>query len=286
MTDGILGLTLQEVLGGSVAVPACDATASRQRLGRSSMVAGGVASLAVGAILGGVLRGIPVALQPPATAAAAGSISPLYRHALGSVTEAVARSLEVPRAAHPHVTAPAPVTRSATSASPSPATGGAADGVGTLPLPGTVPVGSGGSSVLSVPALPVPGLGAGATSSPVRSTTAVSAPTCSPCQALSPATSALQHVGSSVAPVGGIVSAVVGTVAGTVGAGAVGNASQGLSTSGAGILGSSSFSGVPGPGGTAGGGLVPGTGAIEQTASAVPVMGDAVSSTGTLLSGF
>ncbi|MDA8268646.1 MAG: hypothetical protein M0Z63_12130 [Actinomycetota bacterium] len=288
MTDGILGLTLQEVLGGSVAVPADAAAVHRRWLGRSSMVVGGVASLAVGAILGGVLEGIPVVLQPPATAAGAGSISPLHRHALGSVADTAARALAVPAAAHPHVTTPAPVTRSATSASPSPATGGAADGVGTPPVVSSVPNGSGGGSVLSEPALPVPGLGTGATSSPARSTTAGSASACSPCQAAAPVTSTLLQAVSTIPVVGGILSGVVGTVG--TGTGTLGTATQGLVSNGAGLPGSSSLAGVSGSAGTAGGGLAQVARAPQQTAGTVPAVGgvisSAVSGAGTLLGGF
>lgn len=240
----------------------------RRWLRRGGVVVGSAASLAVGAVLGGVFEGIPV-LFPPAAPASHG---PRLAASGGGWRELpVALSdAELPAAPPPR---PTPVVATGTAVpgdvgtvqSPPPPAAGPTSSLppaptGTLPSP-SVPV-------------PLPSTGAPASGSSTGSS-------CSACSTLQQTTAPLQSGLGAIPAVGGTLSGAVGTVTSTAGGlvqtatqvlgGSTGTSSTGTSSTGTqstgtgstgtGSSGTSSSTTSSGTGGSGTTVAVPGTGA-------------------------
>jgi hypothetical protein len=236
---------------GAVAAAALDDTAAvspaRRWLSRSGIVGGSAISLAVGAVLGGVLEGVPHLLAPPA---ASGSFP--VAGAGGGSAQAPAQ-LAAARTAAPDwqglLTGLLPVTSVGvplTAVSQSPSASSSGSGQGPVRAGGP-PSGGAGAPVRS-PSTPTPVSGAGA-SSPSAPT-----PACDSSCAL------MQTIGQTAAQVPGVGDAVSGIV------------SQ-VATAASGAPGAASAPGASIPG-SALGGLAPssGSGAVTSVTGVLPAV--------------
>lgn len=286
MTDTLLTPMLLDVLGSQPpAVPRAAAAHRHPWATRSGVVVGGAASLAIGAVLGGVLQGITV--HTPAdggasrsvrvAAAGGGTLATLADHAVVALPVVAA-----------HASGPLAPTAEARPSVPSSSAAG-------TPAHGSVPVHV-VSAPVSVPTVtasePIPVLSApaGGSTTPPTSTRSTdpgssgaggsgSGSTCGLCSAVGTVTGTLQKVTSALPGVGGTVSGVVGAVGGSVSgvlgtvsatvAGATGSASSGAggsATDGA----TGSASGSAGSASDAAGTLVaPVTGAVGSVVGGV-----------------
>jgi len=233
MVDGVLhNAFLRMEAPGDGLDDVIRATGRRRWFGRGGLAVGGAASLAVGAVLGGVLEGVPILLPPPAGAAASPQVvhpdssdsSPLKLTGLDGLSSAARSAVGALSAA----------TTQGIGQGVLPQTGAPAGGVYTPPV-GGAPAATSGSVLLS---------GAG-NSGPVK-LIGSQAPVGDPAPSIPPALSAnpggqalntvtqvasqLPVVGSTVAGVVGTVSGVVAGVTSTVSsAGAAGSSSSPLS---------------------------------------------------------
>jgi hypothetical protein len=197
----------------------------RRWLGRSGVLGGGAVSLAIGAVLGGVLEGVPHLLAPPPAAGA----FPVAGPGVGTLDGSghLSAQLAASRSAAPDwqglVNNLLPVTSIGLFPGTAPASAlpGSSTPGGTVPVRGPVvggaggPVGGGGSSGSG------PGSGVGSPSSPP------SPPSCdASCALLNTVTQTFGQVPGAGAPLSGVVSQVGTTASGV--ASAAGAAGGGL----------------------------------------------------------
>jgi len=199
-------------LGDEVATPSRESEASRaehqhRRLARSTVLAGSVASLAVGAIMGGLFQGVPVHLPARTAASEAPTVSPELVHddLAGTARSALAgRSLPPARRA-------AAAAKTAARSSVRTLTDGREP---SAPAASSVSeAGHAGSSHPSVPSV-----------SPVlapASPTSMAA-SCQACSATHPVTSTLPQDAGGIPVVGNAVSVAAGVLATTAGAASAG----------------------------------------------------------------
>lgn len=278
MPDDVIGLVLSEVLGGAVTPPVPPAVAAvedaihrRPWLTRSSVLVGGAASLAVGALLGGILEGVPVLLPPP-VAAASGAGVPVIKGNLAAAAQTVAHSLP---ALVSHLGPVAPPGGGAPADPVAPVVRAAGSGLGggglvpSLPVPTVLGGSGGGAPAPNLPVPPVASTPQGTTQGGGGNGGATS--TCSLCGALAPVTSTLQQAAGNLPVAGGTVSGALGSTLQTV----------------SGVLGSAT-GGSAGTANPLGGAVAPVTsalGSVGSTVSSVPVVGGTVSGAVDTLSG-
>lgn len=254
-------------------------------LWRGSVVLGGVASLAVGAILGGVFDGVPVRL--PATAADAGTGTVSSENgtavALGVERSALAAYAVVDQRAPKRrqgawARGVGPATARSSVATPKPVTKPAA-GQG----PGRTTASDPGSTSAPTTSVPVD-LTAGGSGTDRALATAGST-SCPLCTSASPTSDGLSQLGDTISSVGGVVSGAVGTLTKTLGTAlqnASSTAANGVST----VSGSSSTpSAAPAsssPDATSGS-VNPMSSILQQPSSSSPVVGGVVSTVTSLL---
>lgn len=189
----------------------------RRWFGRSGLAVGGAASLAVGAVLGGALEGVPVLLPPPASASAApqvvdgnpdapGSMQLAALDDVASAAQPAARALAAAIAGTSSGVDPIALVQveAASGAQPDPSTP-TSSGVANL-VDGSVgsSAGSAAGGEAASPQAPV-------TSAPP------STPSSAPPDIVGQALGTVNQVASQLPVVGSTVSGVVGAVGGAVG---------------------------------------------------------------------